>query len=226
MYFLCTLFGKTKQAYYKYEDHSLEYHAQEEFVLEYVKEIRKKDPGIGGEKLWLMYRHSFGEEYAVGRDRFCAIIAKYGLTIRRRIYHPRTTDSRHNLPQYPDLIQWLLVTRPNELWVSDITYIVIELDEERYMFCYLSLITDVYSKEIVGYCVGPTLESCYTVKALEMALKRFEGAPCPDLIHHSDRGVQYASSEYVSCLKRNKMKISMTQSGNPKDNAYDKYFVM
>lgn len=219
MCLLCTLFGKTKQAYYKYDDRSVEYLAQEEFVLEYVKQVRAKDPGMGGEKLWLMYRQSFGEKYAVGRDRFCAILSKYGLNLRHRSNPPRTTDSRHNLPKYPDLTRTLLLVRPNQLWVSDITYIVIWTDDEHYIFCYLSLITDAYTKEIIGYCVGETLESVYTVNALEMAMERLKDSFLTGPIHHSDRGVQYASVQYISCLKQKHIQVSMTQTGNPKDNA-------
>lgn len=217
---LCVLFGKTKQAYYKYDDNRyLEYLAKENFILEYVKEVRRKDPGIGGEKLWYMYRQCFGDEHAVGRDRFMGIISKYGLNVRKRVRHPRTTDSSHHFPKHPDLTRTLLPCRPNELWVSDITYILLWLDETHYTFCYLSIITDAYSKEIIGYCVGETLESIYALKALEMAFKRLKGVDEVDLIHHSDRGVQYASFEYTSGLHAKGVRISMTESGNPKDNA-------
>lgn len=121
---LCKLFGVTKQAFYKYVDHSMDTHACERFVLEFVKRVREKDPGIGGEKLWLMYRNEFGTSSAsVGRDCFCAILSKYHLTVRKRFRAPRTTDSSHYLPQYPDLTRTLLADHPNQLWVSDITYI-------------------------------------------------------------------------------------------------------
>ena len=121
---LCKLFGVTKQAFYKYVDHSTDSSARERFVLEFVKRVRSKDPGIGGMKLWLMYRNEFGTSQAfVGRDCFCAILSKYKLTIRKRFRAPRTTDSSHHLPQYPDLTRTLLLEHPDQLWVSDITYI-------------------------------------------------------------------------------------------------------
>lgn len=217
---LCKLFGVTKQAFYKYVDHSSERYARERFVLEFVKSVRHKDPGIGGDKLWLLYKAEFCcSDAAVGRDSFYAILSKYNLTIRKRFKSPRTTDSSHHLPKYPDLTVNLLPSHPNELWVSDITYIPIWLSEGNYEFCYLSLVTDAYSKEILGYCVGDTLESFYTVKALEMAIKHLDGIQPEGLIHHSDRGVQYASAEYISVLRKNKVLPSMTQTGNPKDNA-------
>ena len=217
---LCKLFGVTKQAFYKYVDHSMDCYARERFVLEFVKRVRAKDPGIGGEKLWLMYRNEFGCSQAfVGRDYFCAILSKYNLTVRKRFRAPRTTDSSHYLPQYPDLTRTLLPSHPNQLWVSDITYITIWLPEGSYMFCYLSLVTDAYTKEIMGYCVGDTLGSCYTVEALEMAIERIRGIDAKGLIHHSDRGVQYASADYISVLRHNGILPSMTEKGNPRDNA-------
>ena len=148
-----------------------------------------KRSGNWGEKLWLMYRNEFGtSSAAVGRDCFCAILSKYRLTVRKRFRAPRTTDSSHYLPQYPDLTRTLLADHPNQLWVSDITYITIWLPDDSYVFCYLSLVTDAYTKEIIGYCVGDTLGSCYTVEALEMAIGRIGGIEANGLIHHSDRG--------------------------------------
>lgn len=217
---LCKLFGVTKQAFYKYVDHSMDKYARERFVLEFVKRIRAKDPGIGGEKLWLMYRNEFVNSRAsVGRDNFCSILSKYKLTVRKRFRAPRTTDSSHYLPQYPDLTKTLLVDHPYQLWVSDITYITIWLPDNSYVFCYLSLVTDAYTKEIIGYCVGDTLGSCYTVEALEMEIGRITGMEIKELIHHSDRGVQYASADYISVLRHNGILPSMTETGNPKDNA-------
>ena len=217
---LCKLFGVTKQAFYKYVDHSMDPYARERFVLEFVKRVREKYPGIGGEKLWLMYRDEFGNTpAAVGRDFFCSILSKYNLTVRKRFRAPRTTDSSHYLPQYPDLTKTLLPDHPNQLWVSDITYITMCLPAANYLFCYLSLVTDAYTKEIIGYCVGDTLGSCYTVEALEMAIRHSGVKEAKGVIHHSDRGVQYASSEYIALLRRNGMLPSMTENGNPKDNA-------
>ncbi len=214
---LCKLFGVTKQAFYKYVDHSMDTHACERFVLEFVKRVREKDPGIGGEKLWLMYRNEFGTSSAsVGRDCFCAILSKYHLTVRKRFRAPRTTDSSHYLPQYPDLTRTLLADHPNQLWVSDITYITIWLPDGSYVFRYLSLVTDAYTKEIIGYCVGDTLGSCYTVKALEMAIGGIVGIEVNGLIHHSDRGVQYACADYIAILRHKGILPSMTENGNPK----------
>ena len=131
---------------------------------------------------------------------------------RRRRY--KTTDSRHHYRKYPNLIADVVPSRPNEIWVSDITYV--ETDEG---VCYLSLITDTYSHKIVGWAVGPTLETVYPLNALKMALATIDDVTASRLIHHSDRGCQYCSNEYVSELKKRHVNISMTQSGDPLENA-------
>lgn len=147
----------------------------------------------------------------------CLILEKvdFILSTFSRIRH-----SRHNLPTYPNKIKDLIPTSANEVWVSDITYQKIwdDLQEGTYHFCYISLITDYYTKEIIGYSVGDNLATKYPIEALEMALARIDkGESTP--IHHSDRGVQYASSEYIKRLREFGIMPSMTESGNPKDNA-------
>ena len=191
---------------------------QEDLVLQFIRKVRERDRGIGGLKLWYMYRREFGDNHSVGRDRFGDIVNKYGLKVRMKKRRPRTTDSTHGLPVYPNLIKEYIPTTANRLWVSDITYITIWLSETEYAFCYLSLILDAYTEEIVGWSVGPTLETRYSLEALKMALGRIGGDSRPNLIHHSDRGCQYASSEYVTMLKRSGIRISMTENGNPKEN--------
>ena len=209
------------QAYYKHGDTDLRKLAEEAFCVEYVKRIRQKDRGIGGGKLWQMYRKEFGDVHSVGYNRFYDIIEKYNLKVRKRKRRAKTTDSDHDLPLYPNLVKVLIPLRPNQLWVSDITYMVIYLNAQtgEYDFCYLSLVTDYYTKEIIGWCVGETLEAKFAIEALEMALGRLGGRRDVDLIHHSDRGVQYASYAYTDILRKHNIKISMTECGDPKDNA-------
>jgi transposase InsO family protein len=210
----------TKQAYYKHDDSKVMARvARESFALEYIKGIRAKDPGIGGVKLWRMYRRDFEGDDPIGRDRFVDIINEHTLKVRLKVRKPRTTDSSHGLPTYPNLVKDFIPTGPNQLWVSDITYVTIWVDHWHYIFCYLSLILDAYTEEIVGWSVGPTLETSYPLEALEMALKRIERRMDVKLIHHSDRGCQYASSDYIKRLNDNHISISMTESGDPKDNA-------
>ena len=217
----CELLGVSTQAYYKHGNTDLRKLAEESFCVEFIKRVRQKDHGIGGGKLWKMYKREFGEEHSVGYNRFYDIIEKYNLKVRKKKRRVKTTDSGHGLPTYPNLVKEFIPLRPNQLWVSDITYMVIYLNAQtgEYDFCYLSLVTDFYTKEIIGWCVGETLETKFAIEALNMALSRLNGNPAEGLIHHSDRGVQYASYDYTKLLKKHNIKISMTECGDPKDNA-------
>ena len=216
---LCGLVGVSKQAYYQYhEDAALAKAAGEEFALQYIRSIREKDPGIGGRKLWEMYRNDFRCDAPIGRDRFCRIIYENNMKVRLRIRKPQTTDSSHGLPVYPNLVKSYIPTAPNQLWVSEITYILIREDDYHYHYCYLSLMLDAYSEEIIGWSIGPSLDAEYPIRALKMALSRIEGKDI-NLIHHSDRGCQYASREYVNILRNHGIQVSMTETGDPKDNA-------
>ena len=150
-----------------------------------------------------------------GRDAFIEILRKNGLMVhirRRRRY--KTTDSNHHYRKYPNLIKDVVPHRPNEIWVSDITYI--ETDEG---VCYLSLITDAYSHKIVGWALGSTLETMYPLEALRMALDTIDDETASRLIHHSDRGVQYCCDAYVQKLQEYDISISMTEDYKPTDNA-------
>lgn len=210
---LCSLFGVSKQAYYKHNDDCLERASHARFIVEYVQSIRSVDKAIGGEKLWYMYRAYFGKEHSLGRDSFSKVLKIYGLTLRKPRKGCRTTNSGHGLPLYPNLIKELAVVCPNQVWVSDITYIRLLAG-----FCYLSLVTDAYTHEIIGYHVGSTLETTHTLKALRQAIQRLPSF-AQGVIHHSDRGVQYACFMYVKELKEQGIKISMTENGDPKENA-------
>lgn len=150
----------------------------------------------------------------IGRDLLFDLLRENDLLIvKRKRSQPQTTDSNHWMKKYPDLIKDIVISRADELWVSDITYIRLR----KKKFAYLSLITDAYSRKIVGSCMNIDLSADGPLAALEMALKgRASDKP---LIHHSDRGSQYCSDDYVTLLKSNTINISMTQSGNPKDNA-------
>ncbi len=219
---LCRLLGVSKQAYFQRDENVLlKKIAQENFALNYILDIRKKDPGIGGIKLWYMYKRDFTGNHPMGRDRFEELMDKYGLKVRKCMRKPRTTDSTHGLPVYPNLIKEFIPTAPNQLWVSDITYIPIWLDSGSHSFCYLSLVLDAYTEEIVGWCVGPTLDTEYPIHALHMALMRLRDIPKEDivLIHHSDRGLQYSSKRYVELLAEYGIRVSMTENGDPKENA-------
>lgn len=173
-------------------------------------------PRIGGRKLHYMLTETLQKHgISIGRDKLFDLLEGYGLLIRcRRRKRAITTDSNHPFYKYPNLIRELQVIRPNHLWVSDITYISLK---ER--FCYLSLVTDAYSRKIVGYCLYPTLKKEGPLQALNMALADLPGKLQAQLIHHSDRGLQYCCNDYTSLLQDKGIGISMTEKGDPYENA-------
>ena len=217
---LCQLFGKSWQAYYQHKDTLEKKRLTEEMVVQFVQEVRAFDHGIGGEKLHEIYLRRFGRgyEYMVGRDKMEAIIARNHLQVRIPRRKPRTTDSRHGFFTYPNLVKDFIPSRKNQVWVTDITYIPIWGARGEYVFCYLSVITDAYTKEIISWCVGDSLEAWHSVECLTNAFDALAEEDKVDLIHHSDRGVQYVSAAYTSLLLDAGIKISMTESGDPKDN--------
>jgi transposase InsO family protein len=149
----------------------------------------------------------------IGRDAFYELLYRNFLLVRRIRNKRKTTYSDHWIHKYPNLIDGYTPDAPNRLWVSDITYI-----EMNSRFSYLSLVTDAYSHKIVGWNLARTLRSCDTVAALKMALSGLKGKH-PELVHHSDRGSQYCCGSYVKMLTCRKIQISMTQSGDPRENA-------
>ena len=178
-----------------------------------VLKERKLMPKIGARKLLVRLESRLPEDLLPGRDKFFDFLREHQLLVGKKRRRVRTTYSNHWMHKYPNLINGFTATQINQLWVSDITYIATAQG-----FLYLNLISDAYSREIIGWCVGETLESMYTVSALEMALKRLPSKE-EGLIHHSDRGVQYCCSEYVKKLSKHNMSISMTENGDPRENA-------
>jgi putative transposase len=174
-----------------------------------VLEVRRMMPRIGTRKLHYMLR----DRLPVGRDKLFKILSEENLLIRRRKKHVRTTNSSHWMRKYEDQAKALTVTRPEQLWVADITYM--STDEET---IYLHLVTDAYSKQIMGYKLSSDLTAESTQKALEMAFGN-RSYPTAELMHHSDRGLQYCSAGYVQSLRDHQCQISMTQDGSPYDNA-------
>jgi putative transposase len=175
--------------------------------------IREKQKRIGARKLLRMIGSELPEDVQMGRDAFFDLLRSKGMLVRKRKIRAYTTNSFHWLRKYPNLIRDLIPQRPNQLWVSDITYI-----KTSSGFVYLSLITDAYSRKIVGWNLSETMEAQNTLEALFMAISQLP-SDAEDIIHHSDRGLQYCSSKYVNCLQKHKIKISMTENGDPYENA-------
>lgn len=211
---ICGLFGITRQAYYNHFWRQQEASIEESIVLDMVKKIRKTQPKLGGKKLYFLLEEEIcSHDIKMGRDAFLELLSRNGLLVKRRKVKPYTTNSRHWYKKYPNLVENIEISGPNQLWVSDITYLSIESG-----FVYLSLITDAYSKKIVGFHVSDNLSSLNNLIALKMALKTLV-KPVISLIHHSDRGAQYCSKDYTDLLKENHILISMTENGDPRENA-------
>jgi putative transposase len=211
---LCLLLGYSRQAFYQQKQAKETDALQHELVIQQVLGIRERQKNVGTRKLFEML-HPFLDQHCIsmGRDALFGLLADHGLLIRKRYRKvPRTTFSDHWMRKYPNLIEGMLVEAPNSLWVSDITYITTING-----FGYLSLITDAYSRKIVGYYLSKTLAADGCVQALKMAVKQLPKAH--ELIHHSDRGCQYCCTEYVEQLSEKNIAISMTQNSDPRENA-------
>lgn len=211
---LCSLLGYSRQAFYKFVKQSEKEALQHDLILQEVLRIRKTLKRLGTRKLLFIMEGFMREHHIeIGRDAMFDLLATHKLLIRKRKRRvPVTTFSDHWMRKYPNLIVDFIPTAPNQLWVSDITYIALKDD-----FAYLSLITDAYSRKIVGFYLSETLSADGCIKALQMALKN--NPQLGRLIHHSDRGSQYCCADYVSILDKHFVKISMTQSGDPLENA-------
>jgi transposase InsO family protein len=210
---LCGLFGKSRQAYYQRNKHVYREAVKEEILLQMVDKQRKQMPRLGGRKLLHIIRPLLVGEMSLGRDSFFEFLRKHHLLVGKRHLRARTTFSNHWLHKYPNLIAGYEPESSHRLWVSDITYIPTEAG-----FCYLSLITDAYSRKIIGWALGNSLEASHSVKALKMALGQLPRGT-RDVFHHSDRGVQYCCQQYVKILEKNHFQISMTENSDPRENA-------
>jgi putative transposase len=211
---LCRLFGKTRHAYYDHEWRKQDDFLKDELILQLIAEIRKSLPRLGTRKLQYLVNQRLEEHrLRAGRDYLFDLMAEHKLTIRSRRRKISTTNSRHWMRKYDNLIKELVVNEPELLWVSDITYI-----RTGSGFAYLCLITDAYSRKIIGYNLSRDLATEGCLDALEKALLN-RSYPHKLLIHHSDRGSQYCCKQYVDLLSANNIAISMTQNGDPYENA-------
>ncbi len=209
---LCWLFGVTRQAYYQSLNRAEFISIEQDLVLKEVILIRRNHPRIGTRKLYIMMEQfMLTHQIKMGRDALFDLLSLHGLMIRRRRRKVITTQSNHWLKKHPNLIIDFIPTGINQLWVSDITYWLTEN-----LTLYVSFITDAYSHKIVGHNLARTLETIENLKSLQMALAA--NLNLDNLIHHSDRGSQYCCFKYVNLLTDYDIKISMTQTGDPRDN--------
>lgn len=210
---ICLTFEISRQSYYQHEKRVIRERYQEEIVLQLVYSKRKRLVKLGGRKLYYALKIEFeGLGFRLGRDKFFNILRDNNLLVECRRKYVITTNSHHRFRIYTNLIKELVITRPGEVIVGDITYI-----KTGEGFMYLALLTDVYCRKIIGYDISDSLSVEGSIRALKMALKTIGNVQ--GTIHHSDRGIQYCCYEYVNILKDNKLKISMAEKGNPYENA-------
>ena len=211
---LCEAVGMSRQNYYKVGGKRRARRIEEDKVLALVKRERQVQPRLGGRKLHHLLKEQMrAEGVALGRDRMFALLGKHGLLVKPKKGGVKTTNSRHNLPTFKNLVQDKEPTGANQIWNADVTYL--RFDEG---FMYLALISDQYSRKIVGYHCSDNLESVGCQEALKMALKGLKGSQRP--IHHSERGCQYCCHQYVRQLQEAGLQISMTERNHCYENAY------
>lgn len=209
---ICRLFGMNRQVYYRAVNSLRSKKIIAQKVVSLVLEVRMRMPRLGTRKLYCKLYQEL-QELGVGRDRLFRIMKANHLDIEPKRQYHITTDSHHRFRKHKNLVEHLQVERPEQIWVADITYI-----GTRQNPMYLSLITDVYSKRIMGYDVSESLHATGAVRAMGLALKNRDFKN-EKLIHHSDRGLQYCCDDYQELLMENKVLCSMTEKYDPYQNA-------
>lgn len=212
----CRVFGYSKQAYYKSISRKEKQAFDEYLIVELIREKRRVWKKGSGRNLFACLRADFAlHGISIGRDKFFDLLRKHGLLVRRKSRRSRTTNSYHHYHKYSNLIEGLSPDGPNQIWVSDITFVWCQQEQS---FLYLFLITDMYSRKVVGYAVGQTLEARWAVQALLMAMEGQDPDSLEGLIHHSDRGIQYCCGDYIGLLSLHNIQPSMTQNSDPLEN--------
>ena len=209
----CKCYDMHRDAYYKFKKRIDKRKVVAARVIELVKEERIEQPRVGTRKLYEALQYTFeASDLKVGRDSLFDILREHDMLVKRKKASCKTTDSYHRFHKYKNLVKDMVVSAPNQVWVSDITYI-----RTVNGFCYLALITDMYSRKIVGYDISDSLELAGCLRALKLALRT--ARPADGLVHHSDRGIQYCSNQYVEKLKKRNIRISMTEENHCYENA-------
>lgn len=209
---VCHAHGITPQAYYQKRRRHRQRDSDVAFVVAHVNEIRTQHTRIGGRKLYRRLEKLL-QWLRIGRDKFFDLLRDHGLLIRPRRRRTWTTDSKHPHQVYPNLIKKLSPTRAGQVFQSDITYVRL-----RDGFVFVSLVTDAFSRKIVGWALRPSLHADGPIEALKAALKQRSKKSLP-LIHHSDQGIQYCAQAYTDILKAHEVQISMSEKGKPYQNA-------
>jgi len=214
---ICPIIGVNRSSYYNWKNHPV--------IADNNIYLRKEIQNIALEFPFYGYRRVTHElhrrKIIVNSKRVRRIMKEDNLICRhKKAFRPVTTNSDHNYNIYPNLIKDIEVTGLNQVWVADITYIKLP-----YGFAYLAAIIDIFSRKCLGWALGRNITTILTLNALEMTISKREFIGLDNLIHHSDRGVQYASNDYIELLEKYGIKISMSRSGNPYDNAFMESFM-
>ena len=213
---MCSVFEHTKQAYYKQLHQNTNTAVKEEVIVGLIKKKREIWKRGSGRNLHQCLQKEFKtHDIKIGRYKFFDVLRNNDLLIKPKRSRTKTTCNYHHFNRYKNLIENTAPLRCNEIWVADITYLWLKPQDK---FCYLSIITDLYSRKIVGHCVHDSLSVKGCIEALKQATANRKDKTSP-LIHHSDRGVQYCCHAYVELLQKQQIKISMTQTGDPLENA-------
>jgi putative transposase len=213
---MCQVFGRSKQAYYKLLHLNTNAAVKEEVIVGLIKKKRELWKRGSGRNLHQSLQTEFEtHDIKIGRDKFFDLLRNNHLLIKSKRCRTKTTCSYHHFNRYRNLIEDATPLRCNEIWVADITYLWLKPQDK---FCYLSIITDLYSRKIVGHCVHESLSVKGCIDALRQAIRNRKDKT-RKLIHHSDRGVQYCCHAYVTLLQKQQIQISMTQTGDPLENA-------
>jgi putative transposase len=211
---LCQIVGVSRAGYYRFRRHS-EFKPKAMNLRNEIQHIALRWPAYGYRRV---HAELVRQGWQVNHKRVLRLMRVDDLLCIRRRKFVFTTDSRHGLPIYPNLVEGLVLSGVDQLWVADITYIRLQLE-----FIYLAVLLDAFSRRCIGWALQRTLETTLALEALRMGLRR--RTPKPGLIHHSDRGVQYASRDYTAELEQHGIRISMSRTGSPYDNAQAESFM-
>jgi putative transposase len=211
---VCNTLDYSRQGYYKQNRAINRKNQITEKITKLVNSNRKLLPRVGTRKIYKLIKPEMDiSNIKCGRDKLFEIMRSKGLLVKPRRRYIKTTLSKHWMRKYPNLIKQMDIKSPEQVWVSDITYIKTEEGN-----CYLSMITDAFSRKIMGYNVSDSMETSQSIKALKMAIKNRHYLS-NKVIHHSDRGLQYCSKEYVKLAAENNIQMSMTEQSDPYENA-------
>jgi len=205
---LCQMTGLNRAGFYRWRRPRQATPVEME-IRDEMQKVALESPAYGYRRVTIEWQH---RGFEINHKRILRMMRADNLLCIRRRAFVVTTDTRHNLPVYPNLARYLTAMAINQLWVADITYIRLRTE-----FVYLAVVLDAFSRRVIGWALGRTLEAELAVTALRMAL--IERQPAPGLVHHSDRGMQYASTAYTDLLKDHGVEISMSRKKNPWDNA-------